>query len=322
MKIIDKTPFVDEKGNLGFQQRVQGMLQFGLNWPKELEVQKAIVAFFDRQFEKGYTVIRNMPLGESGIVIPMILLGPAGIFVISVSYLKGRYEAVGDAWNVAAGEGYKPAPINLIQRTQRMARALQAYIERQGVKVAAGIEPVLIAGDPGLHIESNRPAIRVVMMDGIKSFANGLATGHPVMNAESVYEMTERILNPRSPRKETPAPAAPVQPPAPRSAWEEEPPRQEVSRARAIFDASEDVRPFNPADFGFALGEEEPPVNDMPVDAPSVRESSPARPLRKPGPKTQRILGMEVWQIAVLVALALCLLVVMVGGFIYISYFA
>jgi len=130
MKIIDKTPLLDEKGNLGIVQRVQGMLQFGFNWPNELQVQNAIVKFFERQLEKGYTLIRNMPLGESGIMVPIILLGPTGIFVIEVTSLKGRYGAKGDTWNQEAGNGYKPAPVNMIQRTTRMARALQAYSER------------------------------------------------------------------------------------------------------------------------------------------------------------------------------------------------
>ena len=312
MKIIDKTPFVDEKGNLGFQQRVQGMLQFGMNWPRELEVQKAIVSYFDRQLEKGYTLIRNMPLGASGIVVPMILLGPAGIFVISVSYLKGRYEAVGDSWNVEAGNGYKPAPVNLIKETMLMARALKAYIERQGTRLPTEIEPVLIAGDPGLHIESNRPAVRVMMIDGIKSFVNGLATGHPVVGSESVFELSERILNPRSPRKETPESSAPTVPPKPRAPWEEGPAQPEVSRARAIFDASEQAKPFDPSDFDFAMTDEEALPEIPPVSAaekPVVKSAAK--------PKRQRILGMEVWQLAVVAALALCL-IVLAGGVVYV----
>ena len=52
MKIIDKTPFLDEKGELGIKQRLQGMLQFGFNWPNELQAQKAIINFFDRQLER------------------------------------------------------------------------------------------------------------------------------------------------------------------------------------------------------------------------------------------------------------------------------
>ena len=46
MKIINQTPFVDEKGELGFSQRLQGMLQFGLNWPTELKAQQTIANYF------------------------------------------------------------------------------------------------------------------------------------------------------------------------------------------------------------------------------------------------------------------------------------
>src|SRR5512135_294163 len=208
MKIIDKTPLVDEKGQLGFTQRFQGMFKYGFNWPNELEAQKAIISFFDRQLEKGYTLIRNMTLGASGITVPLILLGPTGIYVIHVTYLRGRYEAKGNSWNEESGSGYKPAPVNLIQRTARMATAVKVFIERQGVKLPVDPEPVLIAGDPGLHIESVRPAIKVMMIDGIKPFVAGLATARPVISADAARDLAERIVNPRSPKKE--APASPV----------------------------------------------------------------------------------------------------------------
>ena len=310
MKIIDKTPLLDEKGNLGLVQRVQGMLQFGFNWPTQLEAQKAIITYFDRQLEKGYTLIRNYTLGQSGIMVPIILLGPTGIYVIHIAQERGRYEVKGDSWNVASGESYKPAPVNLIQRTMRMANAVKAFIERQGVKVPVPIEPVLIAGDPGLHIESVRPAIKVMMIDGIKSYVSSLATGRPVLGTEMIYELSERIVNPRPSKKETPAPAAPKLP-----ADEYEPPYQpEVSRARAIFDAAEESKPFNPSDFDFAMDDAEP--MDAAPASPSMsasQESSPAQPLPRPKPRSQRILGMTPIQLGVIAALGvafLCLMVV------------
>ena len=316
MKIIDKTPLLDEKGNLGFVQRVQGMLQFGFNWPNELQAQNAIIKFFERQLEKGYTLIHNMPLGESGIIIPIILLGPTGIYVIEVSSMKGRYEAKGDTWNVEAGNQYKPAPINLIQRTTRMARALQAYIERQGVKIPVTIEPVLIAGDPGLHIESVRPAIKVMMIDGIKAFVNGLVTGKPVLRADLVLDYTERILNPRVKREPiAPMPEPEPEPQAP-AAWEqnwyEEPAQQqpEVSRAHAIFDSSAEAKPFDLNNFDFALAEDDAAVQAAP---PSKRESNPARPIQQNKPKQQLILGMTQFQLAVIAVLGLALICVMAG---------
>ncbi|MFT3891778.1 MAG: NERD domain-containing protein [Anaerolineales bacterium] len=316
MKIIDKTPFVDEKGNLGFQQRVQGMLQFGFNWPKQLEVQKAIATFFERQLEKGYTLLRNVPLGSSGIVVPMILLGPAGIFVISIIYEKGRYEAKGDTWNVESGNAFKPAPKNEIRELLRYTRALTAFIERQGTRIPVDIEPVLIAGDPGVHIESNKPAARILLIDGIKSFVTGLATGRPVMGSDSVYEITDRILDPRPPKKISAESAIPTVPPAAvRSSWEQQSSEQEVSRARAIFDASEQATSFNPNDFGFAMNDEDELPEISPVSPVSEEPVAP----KASKPKKQRILGMEIWQLAVIVALVLCLLA-LVGGFAY-AYF-
>lgn len=314
MKIIDKTPLLDEKGNLGFVQRIQGIAQYGFNWPRELQAQKAIITYFDRQLEKGFTLIRNYTLGQSGIMVPMILLGPAGFYVINITHLRGRYEIKGDTWNVESGESYKPAPVNVVQDTLRMTKAVRAFIERQGTKVPGEIEPVLIAADPGLHVESTRPAIKVLLIDAIKSFVLNLATANPTMSNEQVFEYTERLVNPRPPRKRTPA-AVPVEPPAPGL----ESPPQEVSRARAIFNASQEVKPFNPADFDFAM-DGEAPLDFTPSD-PSV-ESSPVQPVIPPKTRSTRRLGMTPSQLAVIVVMALALVCIAAGFGYYVFFIA
>ncbi len=316
MKIVDKTPLVDEKGNLALMQRIQGMLQFGFNWPRELEVQSAIIKFFENNLEKNFTLIRNMPLGQSGIVIPMILLGPPGIYVIEVTHLRGRYQASGEAWNVESGNGYAPAPVNLIKRTIRMADALNAFISRQGVRLPVTIDPVLIAGDPGLHIESARPAIRVMMIDGIKSFVNGILSASPVLSMMQVNDFTDRILNPR-PKMEAPPPMAEPEPePQSRAAWEEmydwreepkQPPQPEPSRARAIFDASKETQSFNPDNYDFAM-EEGAPAADHP---PLAQEDSPPSAVRRALPKPAGFLGMTPFQLAVIAVLAVMLLCIL-----------
>jgi hypothetical protein len=310
MKIIDKTPLLNEKGELGPLQQIQGMLKFGFRWPNELAAQKAIITFFDHNLEKGYTLIRNMTLGASGIMVPLILLGPTGIYVINVPYLRGRYEARAKEWNEAAGDGYKPASPNLVQQTIRMANAVRAFIERQGVKLPIDIEPVLIAGDPGLHIEAVRPAIRVLMIDGIRSFVSGIATGQPVLRPEAVHEFTERIVNPRPVKRESAASANPQ--PLPGSTEKTQPPRpQGVSRARAIFNAAEEAKPFNPADFDFAMLDEEPAPE---AAAPAVSEANTSTAEEALAPEesqNKRVLGMTPLQLAVIAALALALLCIL-----------
>lgn len=308
MKIIDKTPLVNEKGELGLLQRVQGSFKYGFSWPMELEAQRAIVTFFDRQLEKGYTLIRNVPLGASGIVVPLILLGPPGIYVIHVTYLRGRYEARASTWNEASGDGYKPASVNLIEQTSRLARAVTAFIERQGIRLPITVEPVLIAANPGLHIESVRPAIKVVMIDGVKSFVSNLQSSPPILKLDAVHEFSERIVNPRSPRKE----AAAVQA---RAAWEEQdtqPPGHSVSRARAIFNAAEEAKPFDPADFDFAMTDEESAEALPEPSASSLQEKSPAQPLAATPAQRRRVLGMSGLQLTIVAGLALALLCILV----------
>lgn len=318
MKIIDKTPLLNEKGELAIMQRFQGMLKYGFNWPNELEAQKAIITFFDRQLEKGYTLIRNVTLGASGIVVPILLLGPTGIYVINVTYLRGRYEVRNNSWNEASGDGYKPASVNLVQITSRMANAVKAFIERQGLKLPIEVEPILMAANPGLHIESVRPAIKVVMIDGVKSFVSGLATSRPVLKPEAVHEFTERIINPRSPKKESAVSSAAE----PRPAWEEkktEPPGGQVSRARAIFNASEEAKPFNPADFDFAMVDEEAALETLAAPTPGV-ESSSAQPAPGPTPQRKRLMGMTPLQSVIVAALAAALLCIL-AVFAYLIFF-
>jgi hypothetical protein len=309
MKIIDKTPLLNEKGELGLMQRVQAMFQYGFNWLNELQAQKAIINYLDKQLDKGYTLIRNYTLGKSSITIPIILLGPTGIHVIQVAYLRGRFEAKGDAWNVEAGEGYKAAPNNLVRQTQRMARALRVFIERQGTDVPVDIEPVLIAGNPGMHIESVRPAVRVLMIDAVRSFVSNLAGGQPVLTAEKIFELTDRILNPHPPRKAPPPVTRVAEPP---SAGEQTP--QDVSRARAIFDASEDLKPFDPTDFDFAM-EDGTPI-DVDPSLANALDSAAEESMPSPRPRRRRILGMTPVQLAILFVLVLAL-VCIVAGFAY-----
>jgi len=85
-----------------------------------------------------------------------------------------------------------------------------------------------------------------------------------------------------------------------------------LSRARAIFNASEEAKPFDPTDLDFAMLDEEPAMQ-APQPSASIRESSPAQPLPRPTPQSKRFLGMTRLQLIVVAGLAsafLCLLAV------------
>jgi hypothetical protein len=318
MKVIDKTPLQNEKGEMTTLQRLQGMLEHGLAWYPELEAQKAVVAQLDRVLEKGFTLIRNVTLGKSPIVEPLILIGPPGIYVLYVTPLSGFYEAKGDQWNVVKSGHAYPAGMNLMTRVERLARALQVFLDRQGVTLPGPVEPVLIATSPAMHIDSVRPMVRVVLSDAVRQFAGALLQARPVLKPELVYELADRIITPRP--KAPPPVVEPSQmetsvyiPPGLRGPEEEEQQEEAPTRARAIFHAAEEAKPFDPADLDFAFDESAAEAEgEVPKD---LREPSPSQRLQaatRTGPFSSRqwmlLGGMLVIECCVLAGFAYLIL--------------
>ncbi len=301
MKIIDKTALQDANGNINIIARVQGTLKYGLNWFAELEAQKTVIAQLDRMLEKGFVLIRNFTLPNSEIVIPLILVGSSGIFVLLVTPAKGQFEAKGDQWNTVNTDGTSlPARRNLIDLIAKLARAFQKYLESQKINLQVPVEAVLIASDPGAQIESIRPVVRVLRSDAIKQFAGSLLQARPVLRTDSIYDLAERILAPRTP--EELLLTAPVD-------INEKP----ASRAQAIFNASTSSEGFDPNELEFSFEDGAEPA---PQAKQISRESNPARPLpprRKNAPAKKKNFGLTNKQLILLIGMFVVECCVVIG---------
>ena len=298
MKIIDKTPLQDEKGEISFTARIQGTLKYGLNWFAELEAQKIAIAQMDRYLEKGVVLIRNFTLPNSEIVIPLVLISTGGIFVIYVTHLRGRFEAKGDQWNTINDKGERqPASINLIDRVSKLANVFQKYLKIQKVEMQMPVEAVLVAVDPGAHIDSQRPVARVVKSDAIKQFLGSLIKARPIWSAEFVYTLAERILDPAPPEEPKPVITAPAF---------SEPSRPKTADQGQAFDSDE-------LGFAFDDGNESVPQN--------LRESSPARqtPRSKPVAGRKKMFGLSNAQLMILAGMFLfwCCVLAGFGAFLF-----
>jgi len=284
MRIIDKTSLQDEAGNINIIARVQGTLKYGFNWYPELEAQKVVITQLDRLIEKSFVLIRNFTLPGSEIVIPIILLGPGSISVIFVTHVKGHFEAKGREWNVINNKAASPASRNVVDLLAKLTRAFEKYLELHNIRVEVPIESVLIASNPGAQIDSLRPAVRVVRSDAIKQFATSLLQERPIVRPDSLYTLADRIIDPKSLEPETPA---------------SEPEERPISRAQAIFKASEDATQ----------------QNQIPQN---LIETSPAQPLGRPAPRKSR--GMNRSQTILIVVMSLVECCVLAAG-IYVLFF-
>jgi hypothetical protein len=323
MKIIDQTPFQNDKGEIGIFERLQGTLKYGLSWYPELQAQKTILSGIDRILQ-GFTIIRNHTLGDSGIVLPLIVMGRSGIVVAYVTHLRGTYMAKGDSWRILRGSNFQDTPINLLTRANRMARALNVFLERQGVKRSLTVEPIILCADPGLYVETQRPLVRVVLSDGLDRWATSLVKAPPLISEMNVEELAERIINPKTPRRksETENDAQPFETPSD-TTLEVEPDvssmddELEPSRAQAIFRAAEEAESFDAKDLGFAFEDEQSGL-EIPRE---LLESSPEIPFPSGGEK-KGLFGMTRPQLMILAGILFVEILVLAGfAAIFLLYF-
>jgi len=208
MKVIDQTPFFNEKGEISFMDRLKAIMKYGNGWIAQIKAQKSVIAVLEKNLDKGYTLLSNVTPPGLETSIPMILVGPAGVFVMYVTNLTGMFRAKGDQWGTITGSTFKPEKPNLLTRTERMARAVQVYLQRQGYTDLTSVEAILLCSDPSVHVDSLRPIIRVVMRDALERFAVSMTQARVVLSPEAVHDLVSRLQHTPAAQPAAAAPGA------------------------------------------------------------------------------------------------------------------
>ena len=190
MKLIDRTPYLNEKGELAPWHKVLGMLRFGDFWVDEIKAQKGIIEDLERTLAPGYTLLRNIQLPGTKILFPMILVGPAGIWMMTITTMKGNFQAIEGSWEIESKGKTKPSRPNLMRDTQKMAQAVQNYLERFGVKKGV-VEGVLIAANLGMYINKVNPIVRIVMRDTVSLFADDINKSEGMLDTSSINRIVD-----------------------------------------------------------------------------------------------------------------------------------
>lgn len=194
MKIIDNT--VEEEST----QRKTGFfdlsrLGIGSNSANEdLEAQEFVVNALNKVLDNQFTLLRNITLRGPDIPIPLILLGPSGIQVVYASTAKGVYRAKEGVWEKLddRSQRFQIDRPNLLERTLLMSQALDTYLENEKLRSAV-VDPVLFFSDPGIHIDSTRPIVRVLMADALDRYIAGLVTTSPILDQETVQQIVKTL---------------------------------------------------------------------------------------------------------------------------------
>jgi hypothetical protein len=212
MKVIDQSPV---RGNIQpfdkFKAYMRGISKFGWSWKADIQAEEIIIASLRQYIGNAYFIIRNVLLEGIDVPIPLVLVGPSGIYVLLASGATGVFRAKNEIWMEMNRKSRKYAPVrkNLISRAQLMTRVVDAYLT-QHQRPHPPVQTVLLFGNAGAHIDSARSAVRVVLKDGMERFANSVVQGQVILKKkEEVQDIVDTLIGNLPVPEEIPAEPVP-----------------------------------------------------------------------------------------------------------------
>jgi len=190
MKLIDYTRQPNTPGFLQeLLERLQAWIPF---WFSEKLAHERLVTRLNRDLDNRFLLLKNLPLGDSPELTPYILIGPPGLVVLNVSTQKGIYRARDESWWELSktSRRYQPARHNLIRQTLGLTQRFKTFLEQQAFSCPV-LLPVLLFTDPGVHVETSRPAVRIVLADGVKNLIANLLQSDEVLPPHQIRVLSD-----------------------------------------------------------------------------------------------------------------------------------
>jgi hypothetical protein len=122
----------------------------------EDRVFEAILPMLDGQ----WTVFRNLTLpGRTRADLDMLLVGPAGLWLLEIKTYLGIYRNTGEKWEVHRGGCWKPAVKNPSAQAKRNAAALSSFLKADGI--GAWVNPIVVWANPEAELRVEQPVTAV-----------------------------------------------------------------------------------------------------------------------------------------------------------------
>jgi hypothetical protein len=107
-----------------------------------------------------WTVFRNLTLpGRSRADLDMLLVGPAGLWLLEIKSYRGAYRNTGEKWEIYRGGRWKPAERSPSTQVRRNAVALNSFLKAKGI--VTWVNPVVVWANPEAELRVEQPCTAV-----------------------------------------------------------------------------------------------------------------------------------------------------------------
>jgi hypothetical protein len=186
MRTIHISGFTKENGKIPFGVSLQKTISEGFGWQAELDAQEQVATQLTGVLGPEFVLLRGLILPGLDTPIPLVLVGPPGVFILFVSPLKGTFRARGDVWLVLDATGnMRPSKPNLPTRARLFAEAVRKYLLKNNITVG-DVDAVLLFVRTDAFVENIKAPIRIVLADGVESYASSLCLATPVIPPDQI----------------------------------------------------------------------------------------------------------------------------------------
>lgn len=201
MKVIDESLYQAPDGTINFWNRIQGSLTYGPSWYRDMQSQQEVIMHLARTLDNRFVLLRNVVLPGTDIPIPLILVGPTGVWVMIASGMRGVFRAKGDSWMSMEGGRFKAAKPNMLSRTMLMRHAIDAHLQKENLQVSE-IRPVILFTNPGMHVDSVHPSVRVVLSDAVDRYVASLLQEVGSLSSEKAQQVVSSLSSAQPAQRE------------------------------------------------------------------------------------------------------------------------
>ena len=197
MQIIDYSPLRNEGNSISIPDLLRGIWEYDLSWYRDLKAQDILLANLKKNLGDDFYLVRSLTWPGIGFPIPMVLIGPPGVQVIFASALKGVYRLKQHQLAVLDDRSrrYKLTHPNPISRLLVMTEAIVEHLGTLQLPQDL-VKPVFYMFQPGVHVDVEDPAIRLVRPDAVDHFITGLLQKEPVLDEHQIEQIVKALSKP------------------------------------------------------------------------------------------------------------------------------
>jgi hypothetical protein len=160
-----------------------------LPFRRKPDAQEIFIASLSEALDNRFFLLSNLSLPGQAKPFPLLLIGPTGISAILPVGIPGIFRASENAWERfdEKSRAFRPIKPNLQNQVGVWTKTLGESLASLDL-VLPPIEPVLFFSDSGAHVDTARPAVRVILADGLPRFLSGLFQAQTVLEKEEIRE--------------------------------------------------------------------------------------------------------------------------------------